>query len=320
MSAVGGKLEKLVFFFFFLFVFLGHLLGIIFIMMASISFMIQAIIYWEFGPRTELDYFNGVNWVHGCIIFFFNLYYPFAIGAFTIQVVTWVEFSFKVKMVKSKYRETLVRVLFGIGISVLLIFNLLLSGVMLLIGNWVILRTVLFAYIGLYLACILIFTVIFGFKMLRVVWKVKQSNLVISSKDGTSKTAISEATIRMGFLVFISVVILLFGAIVACFTLPQPYNDNVDWYFGVYIAAMTLQIPAVFSVQINFFWMMRSTMKTNPHGKTFGGSSKDRRSTSKTSRSRGSRNSKLSQGDSQVSDNMNSGQLSLDENNSGSVA
>jgi hypothetical protein len=160
-------------------------------------------------------------------------------------------------MVKSNYRELLVRVCFGIGISILILFNLLLSSVMLLIGNWIILRTVLFAYIAVYLAALLIFTVIFGFKMLKVVWEVRKSNLVISSKDGTSKSAISEATIRMGFLVFISVAILLLGALVACFTLPPPYNNDASWYFGVYYAAMTVQIPAVFSIQINFLWMMR---------------------------------------------------------------
>jgi hypothetical protein len=295
----------------------GQLWGIIFIMGASVSFMIQAILYWEYGPRTELDYYSTANWVHGCIIFFFNLYYPLAISGFTLQVVTWVEFSFKVKMVKSKYRELLVRVCFGIGISVLILFNLLLSSVMLLIGNWIILRTVLFAYIGVFLAALLIFTVIFGLKMLKVVWAVRKSNLVISSKDGTSKSAISEATIRMGFLVFISVAILLLGALVAIFTLPSPYNNDANWYFGVYYAAMTVQIPAVFSIQINFLWMMRSTLKTNPQGKTFGGSSRERRASRASTK--GSRNSKMSQ-NSQTSQSeaVQSGQLSLDGNSNDS--
>jgi hypothetical protein len=44
----------------------------------------------------ELDWFNGVNHVHGNIVFFFGFFYPFALFAFTLQVVTWVEFSIKV--------------------------------------------------------------------------------------------------------------------------------------------------------------------------------------------------------------------------------
>jgi hypothetical protein len=164
--------------------------------------------------------------------------------------------------------------------------------------------------LGVYLVALLLFSLIYGYKMLNVVLKVKKSNLVISSKDGTSKTAISEATIRMVVLVFVSCALLLAGAIVAIFSLFPQYNRDPNWYFGVVYAATVIQILAVYSIEITFFWMMRSTMKTNPEGKRFGGSDSSKKKGSW--RSSTNKASRMDSVDSRKTlSDTNSGQLSI---------
>jgi len=302
----------------------GHLFGIIFITLASASYLIQASYYVAYGPTVELDWFYGVNHVHGNIIFFFGFFYPFALFAFTIQVVTWVEFSFKVKMIKTKYRQTLVRLGFGIGMVVMFIFTVVVSAILVVIGTRTALKLAFSIYLGVYLIALLLFSAIYGWKMLKVVWKVKKSSLVISSKDGTSKTAISEATIRMIVLVFVSCGLLLSGAIVAIFSLFPQYNREADWYFAVVYAATAIQSLAVYSIEITFLWMMISTMKTNPEGRTFGSDNPSTKKIGSWRISRNSRSSKVESGDSRLSKgsdtsaalasdhlSMNSGQLSI---------
>ena len=232
--------------------------GILFITAASLSYLFYAIAMVSVGPSIEiLTFADPTSFVHLVAVACFAFFYPLALTSFAIQVSSWVELSLQIKMISpDKYNSPSVRIVSITALVGMYVLCIAMIITLMRIGSSYILRTAFSAYLGICLLALLLFSSVFGRRIIRAVESLRSSAIVVDST-----TSMADLSARLTVLMLLSSSLFLAGAIVAFFSLFPQYYQLPAWHYGVVFPALVIQSSAVFSIEATFLWNILSMYK-----------------------------------------------------------
>lgn len=233
--------------------------------------LINSMVAVVIGPTIEISFFNlGFNGVELIMRYTYGLYFPFIFGAFTLQVLLWVEFSMAMTNLRvrddPRGKSWLPRyvVVFLLCLFILLVMVIVVETLLVFRYNVQTLLLVYRIFFAIYIGIALIVAIVFAFRILRAVYK--KANHV--SVNPVASERLRKSRQNLTITILITVFCLLMGLVITLMLAIGRWDGrgqnneamSTAWWACIFLERYLSWI-VIFPILWAFIGMMRARMQ-----------------------------------------------------------
>ncbi len=257
------------------------IIGIFLVTIAALLRMIEASMVVSFGPSsTRLFFYQVPNPTQLVLRFTLQLYYPFAFGATTLQILIWIEFVIAVKSLKVTVAVWFPRIKWVLIPIMVIFFILEIISQVLLYHNYdsSIIYYVYRAILILFMALLLVISSVFAVKYFLIISRTSVLDSKMSSRNKQSRR-------NLTIMVLSSLVFIVLGVLMAVLYVTLSIDTNLGSFWPYIFFLRFIELGLLLTLVVTSLAMMRNRVAYTSSKEESGTSSGGRGSSSQHSSS-----------------------------------